>query len=83
MKNDKILETFITKRGTHVEELPNIETVSPSEDLKYFNNKLARSLKDIKIGETLAPLDVDPKNTVGKVIEPDKEIEWKDLKDKT
>ena len=44
--------------------------------------KLPRTLDDISIGVTVAPLDVDPKNTVANVIEPDKEIEWKDVKEK-
>lgn len=73
----------VSGRGTEVTELPEGKDLE-SEDLKYFNEKLtkARTLNDIKISDQLNTLDVDPKNTVGNVIEPDKEIDWKDVKDK-
>ncbi|MNK43494.1 hypothetical protein D3C87_622030 [compost metagenome] len=95
MKTDKVLEEFLaTKldeelnsktRGTLITELPSGEDLPNSEDLEYFNSKLVRAkrtLDDIKISDQLNPLLVDAKLREGNVIEPDKEIEWKDVKEK-
>lgn len=69
MKTDKVLEEFL---ATKLEEELALETGSPAK----------RTLNDIKISDQLNPLLVDAKLREGNVIEPDKEIEWKDVKEK-
>jgi len=91
MKEDKVLETFVPKRER---EVIHLDTATPeqldellvaldnAEWGKQWDGVPRRSLADIKIGTSLAPLDVDPKHTVANVEEPEKNIDWTDVKEK-
>lgn len=84
MKTDKVLDEFKSKREViHVSEFTDemLEEIMNAEWGKVSETG-TRKLSDVKIADALNTLDVDPKNTVGTVIEPDKEIEWKDVKEK-
>ena len=91
MKTDKVLNEYKSKRTSNppVEpadwlfETDRDPTRSTLVDELPTDEKLpARTLADIKIGLALPPIEVDPKNTVGVVIEPEKDIEWVDIKEK-
>ncbi len=73
------------ERGTHITELPDDKDLIDNEDIQYFNNKLMKArlkLSDVKISDSLNPLIVDTSHREANVIEPDKEIDWKDVKEK-
>lgn len=84
MKTDKVLDEFKSKREViHVSEFTDemLEEIMNAEWGKV-SEPGQRKISDVKIADALNTLDVDPKNTVGTVIEPDKDIEWKDVKEK-
>ncbi len=70
MKSDRVLEDFLARK------------LAKELGTKVGKPKKKRTLQDVQISESTTVLDIDPKHTVGNVVEPDKNIDWKDVKEK-
>ena len=80
-----LLDAELNYRQTRFEQTAEMPPTDDFDDIQYFEAKLERArrkLSDVKISDTLTPLLVDADLSVGNVIEPDKQIEWQEIKEK-